>query len=78
MDMQMPVLSGIDATREIRDTVGLRPDQLPILALTANAMAADVHHCLEAGMNGHISKPVSADELVRQLLACTGDACGTA
>ena len=71
MDIQMPVLSGLEATRAIRNKPGLGSDQLPILAVTANVMAEDVLNCLDAGMNGHIPKPVNADELVRQLLAST-------
>lgn len=71
MDMQMPVLGGIDATREIREVLGLMSNELPILALTANAMDADIFKCLEAGMNGHIAKPIVADALVKELIACT-------
>jgi CheY-like chemotaxis protein len=74
MDIQMPVLSGLEATRAIRNKPGLGSDQLPILAVTANVMAEDVLNCLDAGMNGHIPKPVNADELVRQLLASTAKA----
>lgn len=74
MDIQMPVLSGLEATRAIRQKLGLGSIQLPILAVTANVMAADVLNCLDAGMNGHIPKPVNTDELVRQLLASTAKA----
>ena len=61
MDMQMPKLNGLDATRLIRQLPGyvLRP----ILAMTANAFGEDRQACLEAGMNDHISKPVSPEEL---------------
>jgi CheY-like chemotaxis protein/two-component sensor histidine kinase len=71
MDMQMPVLDGLEATHVIRSQLGLGPNQLPILALTANAMAADVKSCLDAGMNGHIAKPIDVHELLRQLIDCT-------
>jgi len=61
MDMQMPVMDGIEATRIIR--ADSRFDQLPIVAMTANAMAADRDRCLEAGMNDHIAKPIDPDQL---------------
>jgi signal transduction histidine kinase/CheY-like chemotaxis protein len=65
MDMQMPVMDGIEATRVIRSDP--RFDSLPIIAMTANAMAADRDKCLEAGMNDHIPKPIDAQELFRVL-----------
>ena len=57
MDLQMPVLGGLDAARAIRDA-GIDADKLPILALTANAFADDLERCLKAGMQEHIAKPV--------------------
>jgi len=66
MDMQMPTMDGIGATRLIRETHAA--DVLPIIAMTANAMTADRDRCLAAGMNGFVSKPVSADALCRALL----------
>jgi len=65
MDMHMPVMDGIDATRKIRQMPHL--DRLPILAMTANAMAQDKQTCLDAGMNGHIGKPFSIDALVQAI-----------
>lgn len=68
MDMQMPELDGIEATRHIR-AAGVTPEELPIIALTANAYASDVETCLAAGMQGHIAKPVQMpqlDEMVRR------------
>lgn len=58
MDMQMPVMNGLDATRAIRALE--RPDAktIPIIAMTANAFEKDVQACLEAGMNAHLSKPI--------------------
>ena len=59
MDMQMPVMDGIEATRRIR-AAGVA---LPIVAMTANAMEADRQRCREAGMDGFLAKPVRAPEL---------------
>jgi signal transduction histidine kinase/CheY-like chemotaxis protein/HPt (histidine-containing phosphotransfer) domain-containing protein len=62
MDVQMPVLDGLEATRIIRRNP--RFDQLQIVAMTAHAMNGDRERCLEAGMNGYISKPLQAQVLV--------------
>ena len=69
MDMQMPVMDGIEATRMIRSNP--RFQALPIIAMTANAMAADRERCLEAGMNDHIPKPIDPEELFRVLTRWT-------
>jgi two-component system, sensor histidine kinase and response regulator len=66
MDMQMPVMDGLEATREIRTRVSAA--ELPIVAMTANAMASDRAACLEAGMNDHVGKPFDLDRLVATLL----------
>jgi len=66
MDMQMPVMDGITATKAIRSDARLRT--LPIVAMTANVMAADRENCIEAGMNDHVAKPIDPDELFAVLL----------
>ncbi|MBF0322765.1 MAG: response regulator, partial [Magnetococcales bacterium] len=65
MDLQMPVMDGLTATRQIRKK--LSADELPIIAMTANAMAGDREKCLEAGMNDHIAKPVDPEEMYATL-----------
>ena len=70
MDLQMPVMDGYTATRTIRQELGLV--DLPIVAMTANAMASDRTACLEAGMNDHVGKPFELDHLVAVLLEHTG------
>src|SRR5580704_10212763 len=65
MDMQMPVMDGLEATRRIRQMPALR--DLPIIAMTANAMKTDVQACLSAGMNDFVSKPIERGSLVQSL-----------
>ena len=74
MDVQMPVLDGLEATRIIRKQA--RWQSLPIIAMTAHAMNGDKERCLEAGMNGYISKPVhpslllsTVDEILLQKIS---------
>ncbi|MFI3156418.1 MAG: response regulator [Methylococcaceae bacterium] len=66
MDMQMPIMDGVAATIEIRKNHRYR--DLPIVAMTANAMQQDKEKCAEAGMNDHVAKPIDPDELFRALL----------
>jgi two-component system, sensor histidine kinase and response regulator len=65
MDIQMPVMNGYKATRAIRELPG--GASLPIVAMTAHAMKGDEEKCLEAGMDGYISKPVNQDRLFHTL-----------
>jgi two-component system sensor histidine kinase/response regulator len=64
MDMQMPVMDGLEATRVIRKEDLKQP---VIIALTANAMTGDEQECLQAGMNDYLSKPVKLDELMNKI-----------
>ncbi|HEX2548105.1 MAG TPA: response regulator, partial [Ramlibacter sp.] len=61
MDMQMPVMDGLTATRHIR----ARKQQLPVIAMTANALSTDRDRCIAAGMNDFVSKPIRPQELYR-------------
>jgi len=70
MDIQMPVMDGYEATRELRQTHGLM--DLPVIAMTANAMASDRADCLAAGMNEHVGKPFDLKVLVALLLRFAG------
>jgi len=67
MDLRMPVMDGLESTRRIRAMA--RPDakRIPILAMTADAFSDDVQKCLDAGMNGHIAKPIEPDQMFRAL-----------
>ena len=67
MDLRMPVMSGLEATKAIRALN--RPDaqSIPIIAMTADAFSEDVQHCLECGMNAHTAKPIDVDEVARLL-----------
>ena len=72
MDIQMPVLDGYAATRQIRKQLRLGLVDLPIVAMTANAMPSDREACLAAGMNAHVGKPFDIAQLASQLIHITG------
>jgi PAS domain S-box-containing protein len=68
MDVQMPEMDGLEATRQIRNpSSAVRNHEVPIIAMTANAMQSDREECLEAGMNDYVSKPVSPQALAEAL-----------
>lgn len=64
----MPEMDGYEATRQIRLSKELPNTHIPILAMTANAMAGDAEKCLAAGMNDYIAKPVSSEKLAHLIL----------
>jgi CheY-like chemotaxis protein len=66
MDIQMPEMDGYETTYCIRKKLGLT--DLPIIAMTANALASDRENCLVAGMNDHVSKPLEIDVLLSSIL----------
>jgi CheY-like chemotaxis protein len=68
MDVRMPVMDGLTAARQIRSLE--RPDAktVPIIAMTADAFAEDIQKCLDAGMDGHIAKPIDPQRLFQVLV----------
>ena len=67
MDMQMPVMDGIEATQAIRTREADSRQRIPIVALTANAIAGDREHCLAAGMDDYLAKPFGTPQLTAVL-----------
>ena len=67
MDIQMPEMNGLDATRNIRKLEDPWASSIPIIAMTADAFSENVTACLEAGMDGHIAKPVDIKLVIREI-----------
>lgn len=68
MDVRMPVMDGLAATRAIRALSREDAKSVPVIAMTADAYVEDVHKCLDAGMNAHVAKPVDVEVLMRTLV----------
>ena len=66
MDMQMPVMDGVTATTHIRQELELT--EIPIIAMTANAMESDKQMCFDAGMNDHLAKPFDQKMLIDKII----------
>jgi len=67
MDLQMPVMDGYEATKQIRGLDIARAQTIPIIAMTANVFREDIDRCLASGMNGHVGKPLDFEEVLLQL-----------
>ena len=67
MDIQMPIMNGLEATRRIRNSENRQAAAIPIIAMTADAFSENVAECLEAGMNGHIAKPVDIKIVLKEI-----------
>jgi len=67
MDVQMPVMDGLEASKVIRGDARPEINSIPIIAMTAGDLTEDMAACREAGMNGHVSKPVDLDMLLQEI-----------
>ncbi|MDR0464054.1 MAG: response regulator [Treponema sp.] len=67
MDLQMPLMDGLTATRQIRNLNTPNAKTIPIIAMTANVFSEDIKKCLQSGMNDHIGKPINIDEILEKL-----------
>jgi signal transduction histidine kinase/ActR/RegA family two-component response regulator len=67
MDMQMPEMDGLQATREIRRREAGSGEHMPIIAMTANALTGDRERCIESGMDGYLSKPIQPPDLTKEI-----------
>jgi CheY-like chemotaxis protein len=67
MDLQMPEMNGIEATKIIRGLDDPWASSIPIIAMTANAFSENVTECMEAGMNGHIAKPIDIKLVIKEI-----------
>lgn len=72
MDLMMPVMDGISATKAIRASKHAEAETIPIIAMTANAFYEDERKCLDAGMNAHLAKPLDMKMVVSTIAECVG------
>jgi CheY-like chemotaxis protein/HPt (histidine-containing phosphotransfer) domain-containing protein len=72
MDVQMPVMNGIDATYHIREKLAAPKKSTPIIALTASILRVDIDKCMECGMNSYVPKPFKAWQLINTIADVTG------
>lgn len=72
MDIQMPVMNGLEAAKAIRRLDDVRKSSIPIIAMTANAFAQDVSDCINAGMNAHIAKQVNMNIMLSEIKKYVG------
>jgi CheY-like chemotaxis protein len=77
MDIQMPVMNGYDATRAIRALPGDR-SRIPVIAMSANVMKAEIDRCTEAGMNAFVPKPYKKEQLIDAIVKVVGQQRTTA
>ena len=70
MDIMMPVMNGLDASRIIRGLDRLDAGRIPIIAMTANAFREDAEECFEAGMNAHLAKPLEMKKMTAVIARC--------
>jgi len=73
MDLQMPEMGGLEATRHIRALPERERGRLPIVAMTANVFKEDIDACLEAGMDDHLGKPLEIDKVYGKLKKYAGN-----
>jgi CheY-like chemotaxis protein len=78
MDVQMPNMSGLEAAAAIRGMERGTGNHVPILAMTAHAMKGDQERCLDAGMDGYISKPIQPDRMMEEIARVTAPSAGAA
>lgn len=70
MDIVMPVMNGLEATKEIRSLTRTDASVIPIIAITANAFEEDIRNSMNAGMNAHLTKPLEMNQVIKTLLSC--------
>ena len=76
MDIQMPEMDGLEATAQIREREARTGEHIPIIAVTARAMAGDRERCLDGGMDDYVSKPIQPSEMwaaIKRVLPCSGE-----